>query len=618
MRVLSRAGLLLLLSLATSWGQFTSTTTVIIRTLDGRAVEPDSMLAPDVALFLVSRDSRPELPLTVFLKISGTAINGADYEKLPDIVTIPSGAYSAEIVVKALKDTIPEPDEDVIIEVVPSMLMSPLPDYQIGMPNKARALITDAYPRMPTVDVKAVDPIATEIPLVPSWLDIVQRHDPAVFVFHRSGPTNASLEVYYEVTGTAANGVDYTLLPGKVIIPAGEVVARVTVDPIDDSLKEGTETVKVSLTPMACIAIFPPPPSCYQLGLYKEAIAEILDDELMENTAPVARITSPPSGAVVRTPVNLPLHVYACDREDLRLNVEFFTNGISLGKAWPLTNSLLTSAYPEPKNAYTFVWTNPPVGGYVLTAVVKDSQELGSTSAPVKLEVVTAVPPPPVYPAMVMVLARDPVAIEGTNCWVRPAVTNRTMTWTDWKAENITLVRTCGPKDASFVIRRIGATNEALEVNYEVTGTAVNGVDYAPLSGKAVIPAGERSVTLSIVPVEDDIAEPIKSIVINLVPSAASPVTYQVGAQRKAAGILVDSQRARTSTGMLSDKCFHLRSSGPDGAWFRIDFSRDMRTWTPLCTNQVVQGSIDFVDPDASAEDTRFYRAVPQTTAPTE
>ena len=51
---------------------------------------------------------------------------------------------------------------------------------------------------------------------------------------------------------------------------------------------------------------------------------------------------------------------------------------------------------------------------------------------------------------------------------------------------------------------------------------------------------------------------------------------------------------------------------GPDAAWFHIEASTDLAKWTPVCTNQVVNGTIDFVDPDAQIGLLRFYRAMPE------
>ncbi len=38
----------------------------------------------------------------------------------------------------------------------------------------------------------------------------------------------------------------------------------------------------------------------------------------------------------------------------------------------------------------------------------------------------------------------------------------------------------------------------------------------------------------------------------------------------------------------------------------------------PICTSQVVQGAIQFVDPEAPELPGRFYRAVPEATPPAE
>jgi hypothetical protein len=66
----------------------------------------------------------------------------------------------------------------------------------------------------------------------------------------------------------------------------------------------------------------------------------------------------------------------------------------------------------------------------------------------------------------------------------------------------------------------------------------------------------------------------------------------------------------------LSDRSFHLGAPGPDGAWFHVEYSTDLLNWTSICTNQVVNGSIDFIDADAASDQSRFYRTVPETNPP--
>jgi hypothetical protein len=55
------------------------------------------------------------------------------------------------------------------------------------------------------------------------------------------------LTVKYTVGGTAAAGSDYKALVGSVTIPAGATTATVVVSPVNDTLKEGAETVVVKL-----------------------------------------------------------------------------------------------------------------------------------------------------------------------------------------------------------------------------------------------------------------------------------------------------------------------------------------------------------------------------------
>ena len=63
-----------------------------------------------------------------------------------------------------------------------------------------------------------------------------------------------------------------------------------------------------------------------------------------------------------------------------------------------------------------------------------------------------------------------------------------------------------GPDTGSFRVTRTAATtNGALTVNYTLSGTAVNGSDYAALSGSVVIPAGALSADIVVTPLEDTV-----------------------------------------------------------------------------------------------------------------
>jgi Ca2+-binding RTX toxin-like protein len=72
------------------------------------------------------------------------------------------------------------------------------------------------------------------------------------------------------------------------------------------------------------------------------------------------------------------------------------------------------------------------------------------------------------------------------------------------------------PKGSIFTISRVANTSKAQTFSYKVSGTATNGFDYANLSGKATIEAGQSSVEIKILPVDDTIGEPNETVSLNL------------------------------------------------------------------------------------------------------
>jgi len=113
----------------------------------------------------------------------------------------------------------------------------------IGSPivfvNNAGASFTVIAP-LPTVMITAPDPDAFELPL-----------DNGKFLVKRVGCTDSDLSVFYTISGTATNGVDYRRLSGNATIRSGRPKAAITVKPIDDTIPEPDETVILTLSPDA-------------------------------------------------------------------------------------------------------------------------------------------------------------------------------------------------------------------------------------------------------------------------------------------------------------------------------------------------------------------------------
>ncbi|SDS42692.1 S8 family serine peptidase [Opitutus sp. GAS368] len=106
--------------------------------------------------------------------------------------------------------------------------------------------LTHAPPavNLPTVTVTA--PVAAASESGPT---------PGVFRISRSGGTANPLTVYYMLTGTAQNGVDYRTLPGAVTIPKGYGSATVTVMPVDAQPNDGAKTVILTLAANAAYTV---------------------------------------------------------------------------------------------------------------------------------------------------------------------------------------------------------------------------------------------------------------------------------------------------------------------------------------------------------------------------
>ncbi len=503
---------------------YSSPVTISVRTQEiSRAVV--SVLASDAEAaeggntgrFTVRRSGNTNAALVVAYLLGGSASNGVDYAALPGSVVLPAGATSVDVVVDPLDDNLVEPTEQVTLQLQALMCPAiyPPPDdcYTLGSPAFASVNIRDNDTNPPPVTNIVTVVIATA-----GDPEAAEGGNPGRFIVTRSGSTNAALTVWYELGGTASNGVDYAALPGVVSIPAGATSAGIPIDPVDDNLVEPTESVMLTVVAPMCVAIFPPPEGCYMVGTANRAVVYIRDNE--------------------------------------------------------------TNAPPN---------TNPP-------------------------------------PAVVTVTATDSYAIEGplTNCWSTVLwVTNRVgatniIVGTNWVVWNTNKFET---NTAAFRISRGGSTNAALTVAYALGGTASNGLDYVQLAGTATIPAGERSTRVVVVPVDDNIVEGIETVVLRLVPppavsNAAAP--FVLGWPNQAGAIIIDNDVARPPTRTLRDALFHLCVARTNGFVYRVECSTNLVNWTPVCTNVVTEGAVQFVDPEAPGSPNRFYRVVPEPGLPAE
>jgi len=171
----------------------------------------------------------------------------------------------------------------------------------------------------PTVTLYATDSLASEAGL-----------DTGTFTVRRTGPTNFPLIVFYQLSGSASNGVDYEGISQSVSIPQGSFTASIPVKPIDDTLVEGPEIVVLQIVPSPLMC---PGVQCgYYIGWPSNATVTIADNDgnTATNQPPSVQLNSPQNGELFVAPADIALRAFAQDPEDgFNVTVEFFEGSLS-------------------------------------------------------------------------------------------------------------------------------------------------------------------------------------------------------------------------------------------------------------------------------------------------
>ena len=113
----------------------------------------------------------------------------------------------------------------------------------------------------PEVTVTALDAMAKE------GIDDMGTVDTGTFRVTRTGINSSALSVYFVMSGTATNGVDYNTITSPVTIAAGQLFVDITLIPRTDTLTEKSENAVLTLTTK----------SAYDIGLPDSATVTVLD-----------------------------------------------------------------------------------------------------------------------------------------------------------------------------------------------------------------------------------------------------------------------------------------------------------------------------------------------------
>jgi hypothetical protein len=129
---------------------------------------------------------------------------------------------------------------------------------------------------------------------------------------------------------------------------------------------------------------------------------------------------------------------------------------------------------------------------------------------------------------------------DGTFSVVRPQVSISVTVVDDLAGET-------GADTATFAVARDSDIAVDLAVNIALSGSAINGTDYASKPLTVTIPAGASAVDVIITPIDDNEAEFAESVVLSIAGGAG----YTIGEQSVASATIVDNDRASLSIAAL-------------------------------------------------------------------
>ncbi|MBL1179034.1 DUF4347 domain-containing protein [Pantanalinema sp. GBBB05] len=193
-----------------------------ITTTDATATE----LPGNPGTLRITRTGDTTQALTVNYTVGGTATSGSDYTTLTGTATIAVGQSFVDVTLAPVNDNLIEGTETVVLTLAAG-------EYVVSATNTATVDIIDA----PIVTVAVPDASASE-----------SAPNSGSFRITCTGDTSQALTVNYTIAGTATNGSDYATLTGTTTILAGQTFVDVLVNPINDTIAEGDETIQLNLT----------------------------------------------------------------------------------------------------------------------------------------------------------------------------------------------------------------------------------------------------------------------------------------------------------------------------------------------------------------------------------
>tara|TARA_R110002074_G_scaffold122612_5_gene257291 strand:- start:4991 stop:9817 length:4827 start_codon:yes stop_codon:yes gene_type:complete len=325
--------------------------------------------------------------------------------------------------------------------------------------------------------------------------------------------TGSPITINYLVSGTAVSGTDYTALSGTVQILNGQQSNTIVVTPINDNLVENTETVIVELTAG----------SFYDLGNSGSRIGtiSILDTDTFTATIVASTATAnenPTSNGTFTVDLG------AVNNTGASIAVNYTTAGTATPNSdYTTLNGTVQIANGQRVNTITVTPIND-------TTVEENETVIVSLSSGTRYTIGNP------GNAIVTIVSDDANVAR--------------ITATDATAAESNGALATGEFTISLSVPN--STGSTMTINYVVSGSAVNGTDYAAISANAInIPPGGQSGQILISPANDQIQEGTETVIITL--GTGTGYVLGTAATQTATVEIIDNDQATLTISNVTD-----------------------------------------------------------------
>ncbi|MBE9175137.1 DUF4114 domain-containing protein, partial [Synechocystis salina LEGE 06155] len=410
--------------------------------------------------------------------LSGTATNGVDYPTQGGTLTIAAGSTTNSFTVTPTNDNLFEGNETVIATLTGGTTQlldtnnNPVStNITIGTATATGTINDDDAVTAPTGAI-AVNPTAVDENGNAGLVYTVTLDKPSAF--------DTTLDVI--LTGTATEGSDYQLVAKQVTIQAGTTSKTFTVNPINDNLFEGNETVIATLTGGTTNSV------PVTIGT-ATAIGNINDDDAA--TPPTVSITVAPSNIQEKSSKGQLVYTITLDKASAFATIVDLdiTGTATEGTDYKTVNKQVTIAAGQTSTSFAVRAINDNIseGQETVIATITGGTTNGQN-----------------------------LLISGTNGSATGIIDDNDGVPEASIAVSPQAVDENGTVGLVYTITLSEPSAFDTVVNYTLSGTATAGTDYPTQSGTLTIAAGSTTNFFIVTPTDDNLFEGSETVIATL------------------------------------------------------------------------------------------------------